>query len=187
MPTQPQAAAPAPAKPTVPVPKNLSQAEATLGILAHKSHLLKTKRGEMESALEDVRKKYQPKLDELTQDIEANKIALEQWSEGVRGEWGEKKSLELVHGTIGFRTGQRQLVPLAKMNWLKVLQNLIAKKFRKYVRTKLDVDRAKILKDSQETDHEEGGISEPVLSKEVLSELGLKVVQEESFYVDLKN
>ena len=80
----------------------------------------------------------------------------------------------MTHGTVGFRTGNPRLKPITKFTWAKVLETIqrSATFASSYVRTKAEVDREKLLADRDE------------LGADGLRVLGLKVVQEESFFVE---
>jgi len=96
------------------------------------------------------------------------------WSAANEVEFGNRKSLVMTHGTVGFRTGNPRLKPITKFTWAKVLETIqrSATFASSYVRTKAEVDREKLLADRDE------------LGADGLRVLGLKVVQEESFFVE---
>lgn len=86
----------------------------------------------------------------------------------------KKKSLELSHGTIGFRIGTPKVKTL-KGYTLKAVAKIMEKLSPEYVRKTVEVDREKLI-----ADRENEGMTEK------LKEYGLEVVQEETFYVELK-
>ena len=102
----------------------------------------------------------------------------------------KKKSLEMAHGTIGFRTGTPKLKTLKKFTWASAL--LLAKKFLPdtYIRQTEELAKDRLLADR---DLKEVRIVNPfdgservVAMKEAMAECGIQVVQDETFYVEPK-
>lgn len=85
-----------------------------------------------------------------------------------------RKSLDLVSGVIGFRTGTPKLALLSRAwNWDKVLE-AFRHGLKKYIRTKDEVNKDAVLADYA---------TRQICDAELAAE-GLKVVQEESFFVE---
>lgn len=103
--------------------------------------------------------------------------ALEAWAETKPKDFGEKRSIDFINGRVGVRTGNRTLGLLSKIKWEDVLAK-VKELFPRYVVKKESVDRDQILKDS--------GGDKPLLEAKELSALGVKVVQEERFYIEVK-
>lgn len=102
----------------------------------------------------------------------------------------KKKSLDMAHGTIGFRTGTPKLKTLKKFTWASAL--LLAKKFLpdEYIRHTEELAKDRLLADR---DLKEVPIVNPfdgserkVTMKEAMAECGIEVVQDETFYVEPK-
>ena len=127
----------------------------------------------MDAAIASVRERHEAQRSQLSSSIDTNVRRIQAWAESHRDEFGDKKSLDLVHGTIGFRTGMPALKPLPGWTWKLVLENLI-KNAQRFVRVKKEEDREAILAE-RETLKEEG-----------LKKLGLDVHQGETFYVEPK-
>jgi hypothetical protein len=87
--------------------------------------------------------------------------------------FGKNKSLVMVHGTIGFRTGKHQCKALPGWTWDKVRSHLLNKGLG-YTDSKVTVD-----KDGLIADREKLGLTG-------LAERGVCVIQEESFFVEPK-
>jgi phage host-nuclease inhibitor protein Gam len=107
------------------------------------------------------------------------------WAEAHPEQFEKKKSMELTDGKLGFRTGNRALHLLSrKFKWETVLQLLKKLKWGKdYVRTKEEVDKEAILRDTivrPATDPD----PKTFISEKVLADAGMKVVQEENFFVE---
>jgi len=122
-----------------------------------------------------LREKYQDELAKLTADKEAAFDILQTFAVEQRDIiFVKKKSLETIHGTIGFRTGTPKLKTLKGFTWGAVT-NLLKEFLPSYVRTSEEAAKDKLLADR---DTEE-------VSKN-LQKVGLSVVQDETFYVEPK-
>lgn len=117
------------------------------------------------------------KADELTALTEKKNAAFEVmqvWAESNRDEFGKKKSIELTHGTIGFRIGMPKLNQIKGFN-AESIAKLVKALLPTYIRTKAEVNKELLLADREK----------PVV-KNKLAEVGLKVVQDETFFVEPK-
>lgn len=99
---------------------------------------------------------------------------LQQYALENRDEFGDRKSMGFTHGIIGFRTGMPKIKLLKGFKW-EAVTNLLIKKLPDYVRTVNEPAKDKLLADR----------SLPVVAKK-LKEVGLEVVQDETFYVEPK-
>ena len=96
------------------------------------------------------------------------------WSEANPQEFGAVRSIETVHGTLGWRMGGPSLRTLPGWTWDQVKENLKAVSAMGYIRVKEEVNKQNLLADRE------------TISAEKLRELGVRVVQEESFFVEPK-
>lgn len=94
----------------------------------------------------------------------------------------KKKSLDMAHGVIGFRTGTPKLKTLKGFTWLKALP-LVKEFLPKYIRTTEEVAKDKLLAD-RDTDLEVEGKTVKMSSQ--MEKCGIEVVQDEAFYVEPK-
>lgn len=111
-----------------------------------------------------------PNLVLIEQGINARTEMLRTWAEANPAEFGKLKSIQFTSGTLGFRTGTPKLKTLKGWTWEKVLdacQRLIPK----FVREKPEIDK-------------EGIIAERESLGSILEGVGVKVVQDETFYVE---
>lgn len=86
----------------------------------------------------------------------------------------KKKSLEMTHGTIGFRTGTPKLKTLKGFTWASAL-NLVREFLPSFVRTIEEIAKDKLL-----ADREVEGMGEK------MAQCGIMVTQDETFYVEPK-
>ena len=86
----------------------------------------------------------------------------------------KKKSLEMTHGTIGFRTGTPKLKTLKGFTWASVL-NLVKEFLPSFIRTTEEIAKDKLL-----ADRDAEGMGEK------MAQCGIMVTQDETFYVEPK-
>lgn len=86
----------------------------------------------------------------------------------------KKKSLEMLHGVIGFRTGTPKLKTAKGFTWASVLI-LMKEKMQKYIRTTEEIAKDRLL-----ADREEEGMAAQMAG------VGIVVAQDETFYVEPK-
>lgn len=159
------------------VVKNVTAAEfeeALAGYAAKDARAMKLA-AEMDEKITKIREKYDPEMRELMDDMEDHREVIEVYSsEHYETLFSKKKSYETTHGTIGYRTGTPKLKTLSKFTWAKVLDNLKAY-LPSYVRKVEEPAKDRLL-----TDRELPEV------KANLSKVGLQVVQDESFFIELK-
>lgn len=138
---------------------------------------------EIELQCTKIREKYAPQLAALDTAKELAFDTLNSFAtENKDSLFSKKKSLDMAHGTIGFRTGTPKLKTLKGFTWDKALA-LVKEYLPGYVRTKEDVAKDKMLAD-RDTDITVDGESVKLVSQ--MSRCGIEVVQDETFYVEPK-
>ena len=138
-----------------------------------------------------IREKYADRLSVLTIERDASFDILQSFATEHQDElFQKKKSLDMSHGTIGFRTGTPKLKTLKGFTWASALQ--LAKKFlpMTYIRQTEDLAKDRLLADR---DMEEmaiydtpNGDKRTGTMREAMAVCGIQVVQEETFYVEPK-
>lgn len=127
---------------------------------------------DLETRLQNIRKAFETPLAELDDEIEALVADLEAWAALHKEEFADRKSLALIHGVLGFRTGNPTLKTVKGVKWDHVLALLKSAGMRGYIRASEEVDKETILA------HREG------IGAAKLAALGMRVDQEERFYVE---
>jgi phage host-nuclease inhibitor protein Gam len=131
-------------------------------------------------AVQAAQARFNPYIEALQKQQNALLAQAEKFAEAHREELlpGKTKSTDTPLATYGFRTGMPQLKTLSKWNFTQVLDALVAAglKMTAYVRTKKEIDKEAIL----------AAAARGSLTTADLSAFGLKVVQEESFYIEPK-
>jgi phage host-nuclease inhibitor protein Gam len=94
-----------------------------------------------------------------------------------KDEFEAKKSRELVHGVVAFRTAPPAVKLLnRKYNWKTALELLRKLRLAKYIRTTFEVDKEALLAANAAEE----------ISDEKLAACGLKIDQGETFSIDIK-
>ena len=137
-----------------------------------------------------IREKYQQKLGELTCERECAFETLQAYATENQPElFSKKKSLDMAHGTIGFRTGTPKLKTLKGFTWASALELVKAFMPSSYIRKVEEIAKDKLLADRDLEDvkiTESGLMEQEVTMKEAMAKCGIQVVQEETFYVEPK-
>lgn len=142
---------------------------------------------EIELKCAQIREKHQDRLSQLqaTQD-EAFDTLQAYATENQPELFSKKKSLEMVHGTIGFRTGTPKLKTLKGFTWASALQ-LVKEFLPGFIRSTEEIAKDKLLME-RDTDviipAEPIGASVPL--RELMAKCGISVVQDETFFVEPK-
>ena len=87
--------------------------------------------------------------------------------------FAKRKSLETLHGVVGFRTGTPKLKNLKGFTWASVT-NLIKEFLPTYIRVVEEPAKDLII------------ANRDTISDEDLKRIGVEIVQDETFYIDLK-
>ena len=122
-----------------------------------------------------IREKYASKLAELDNEKTKAFDTLQSFATENQAElFTKKKSLDMAHGTIGFRTGTPKLKTLKGFTWASALQ-LVKEFLPGYIRQTEEIAKDKLLADRDTED------MMPQMNK-----CGIQVVQDETFYVEPK-
>lgn len=122
-----------------------------------------------------IREKYAGRLAELEDAKDKAFDTLQAFATENQAElFSKKKSLEMAHGTIGFRTGTPKLKTLKGFTWASALQ-LVKEFLPGYVRQTEEIAKDKLLADRDVEDM--GG---------KMAKCGIQVSQDETFFVEPK-
>ncbi|MFJ1424959.1 host-nuclease inhibitor Gam family protein [Capnocytophaga canimorsus] len=122
-----------------------------------------------------IREKYADKIAKLQETKDANFDILQAFAVENKDElFSKRKSMESIHGTLGFRTGTPKLKTLKGFTWGAVT-NLLKEFLPGYVRTVEEPAKDKLLADR---DNEEVNT--------LFGKVGISVVQDETFFVEPK-
>ena len=142
---------------------------------------------EVELKCAQIREKWQDKLSALTVERGEAFDVLQGFAAEHPELFTKKKSLEMVHGTIGFRTGTPKLKTLKGFTWASALE-LVKRVLPVYVRVKEEIAKDRLIDDRDVEDVRiEVGGGEVVPMAEAMKGCGLEVVQDETFFVEPKS
>ncbi len=144
---------------------------------------------EIELQCAKIREKYADRLSALTTEKDAAFDTLQSFATENQAElFTKKKSLDMAHGTIGFRTGTPKLKTLKGFTW-ESAKTLVKKFLPGYIRTSEEIAKDKLLADRDGNVRMECSDStkpEEVALKSAMAECGIQVIQDETFYVEPK-
>ena len=131
---------------------------------------------ELELSLTQVRARYQSSLEQVKADQQEAHALLERYAQQNHERlFAKGRSCKLQHGTIGFRQGTPQVVKRRGATWTQLIEILRARQLP-YVRSRHSLDKQSII--SQREDKN---------AMQQLSEIGLSVVQTETFFCETRD
>lgn len=143
----------------------------TLDDIARKGVELDTLQAAKEAAMQQVLTDHDPKISELTREIDRLTKLAEQWASPRRDELFSKgrKSGTTALTTYGYRLGQPSLKPAKGWTWDKIVALLKTTRRKAYLVTKVTPDKDAIRQH---------------VKPHKLAKLGLEIKQVETFYVE---
>lgn len=152
--------------------KSRDEAEAVMNDLAASANNRRRLVCRMDAAVLKIQEEAAPGIAACEADLQAKSDALRAWAEAHPEEFPKgRKSLEFLSGTLGFRTGTPKLALLSRaFTWEKVLELLRGKGWTGLIRTKQEVAKDAVIA-QRDSDLD-------------LRTVGLKVTQDESFFVE---
>jgi phage host-nuclease inhibitor protein Gam len=142
-------------------------------VIQHDKRMLK-----LESVINLLRKKYEAELTELKEQAEGMFEDIQAWATLNQAAFETKKSLDLIHGIIGFRTCPAAVKQVGGVKVEHSIDMMQANpNYEPYLRTKTEIDKDSIL-------GAYGLKKEGLLAD--LAAVGLKIEQKENFFVELK-
>lgn len=150
-----------------------AEAEAAVTAVAELVNARRAWAATMDDEILGIKNKYEVQLGQLDARIEQSCGDLEAWALANPDEFGKKKSIEFIAGTIGFRTGTPKLALVSRAwTWERVTA-AVAQLLPNFIRNKPEVDKEGIIATRDEL-------------AEFLPQVGLKITQGETFYVEPK-
>lgn len=139
---------------------------------------------EVERRCAEVREKYARQMGDLDLEKQEAFSQLQCYAQENPELFEKRRSLEMAHGVIGFRTGMPQVKTVRPFTWGAALE-LVKRYMPEYVRAKEEVAKDKLLAD-KESDRHFLMDGEELPMSEAMLRCGMAVVQEETFYVEPK-
>jgi phage host-nuclease inhibitor protein Gam len=131
----------------------------------------------MNAKINDVKEKYEIETFPVRTRADEIKLEIEAFCLQNKKEFEKKKSMEFTSGVVGFRTTTPKVATLNRKYTFKTALELVKRVFKKqYIRAKEELDKEAILAD----------YSAKKVDDQKLSAVGLRVDQEENFYIEPK-
>jgi phage host-nuclease inhibitor protein Gam len=154
--------------------KSRDQVETVLREIAQVTLKRNQAQLKMDELITNIRTQYEELIGDCTTHLESQTELIRAWAEANPSEF-KGKSADFVHAQIGWRTGQPTLKTLAGWTWDRVLEKLKGlPNLLQYIRIKEEVNKQSIIGDR------EG------FGPDGLRLIGVRVVQEESFFIEPK-
>lgn len=150
-------------------------AEEAFGAYAKAEAKLEKIQADIELQCAKLREKHQTEISILTAERELAFETLQSFAAENQSElFVKRRSLEMVHGVIGFRTGTPKLKTLKGFTWASALQ-LVKEFLPEYLRKAEEIAKDKLLADRDVED-----------MSQKMAKCGIMVVQDEVFFVEPK-
>jgi len=164
-------------KPKGPILKTVEELEACVASIADLTCQKLNIEGAMNTELQAVRDRYSRELVDVADDIQAEVRLAKDWAEHNPEMFRERKSIECVHGAVGFRTGMpavRYLKGWTEERCLEALQ--LSAEGAAFLRMAPSINKEAVIAAAADENIGDAG----------LAEFGMKVTQAESFFVNPK-
>lgn len=163
-----------------PAIKSRAQAEETLRAVAELTLSRNQAMLDMDQEITSIRERYEQAIGDANKSLEEKTELVRAWADANPSEFNGLKSLEFVHGVIGWRTGQPTLKTLSGWTWDRVLEKMktlsdtsrIA--WDLFIRTKEEINKQAIISERD------------TIGTEELRKAGLRVIQDEAFFIEPK-
>jgi phage host-nuclease inhibitor protein Gam len=156
-------------------PATRAEAEYCMTELASLANARRGRLAALDAKILALQKETAPFVADCDATIAARTDQLRAWAQANPGEFAAgRKSIELLSGVLGFRTGNPRLALLSRAwSWEKVLEALKTNPLlAQFVRTKEEVDKDRLLRQANGG----GGFDSGAF--------GVKVIQDETFFVE---
>ncbi|WP_207511104.1 host-nuclease inhibitor Gam family protein [Longitalea luteola] len=153
---------------------NYDQAQEASARYAEISARLGIIEAQMNERINSIRDQFQDEIIQLTREKERQMDVLEIYAKEQKDNWGRRKSLDLLHSVIGFRTGTPKVTKDRKFSWDDVL-DMVKEKFPSLVRVKCELDKEAII-----------AMREEEQFRDLVKTCFIDVVQDETFFVEPK-
>lgn len=147
------------------------EAEQAMSVFAKCNTQLKLIETKMEEEKQQIDNKYLGEIAKLKSSMDDQVELLQVYGQKYKESW-KGKSLELIHGKIGFRTGNPKLVKDRKFTWDAVTE-LLKKAFPAFVRMSYEINKEALIAFRDKKEFEE-----------IKESCYVDVTQDESFFVE---
>lgn len=163
-------------KAAIPAPQNREELERLVGDYAIQEIAIAQLTAELDERLLAVRAEYEQRLGARAEQRDALGEAIGAWGEMNKAAFGEKRSLELMHGTIGWRLGKPTVKLRPRVRAEDAVSLCKSTENSDLIRIKAELDKEQIL----------NRYAGNKITDEQLEAIGVKIEQTERFFVDVK-
>ena len=147
------------------------EAEQAMAVFAQSNTQLKLIESRMEEEKQQVDNKFMSDITRLKDAMEEQVKTLQVYGQQYKDNW-KGKSLAMLHGKIGFRTGNPKLIKDRKFTWDAVTE-LLRKAFPSFIRTTYEINKEALIAHREQQEF-----------AKIKDSCYVDVVQEETFYVE---
>lgn len=151
-----------------------SQVEEVFGQYAHAHAEHKEITAQMEQEITQVRERYAARLEKQKGVMDERYAELQLWAETNDDKFEKRRSLPFAHGKLGFRTGTPKAKTRRGFTWAAALK-LIKEFIPEYIVVKEQPNKERLIQDREQLD-----------KKGLLEKVGVDVVQDVTFFVEVK-
>lgn len=172
--------------------KTFEEVDSALLQIAKMESIRVKKEAAMNAAIQKIREKYEEETTTERENISSLESDIQTFCLKNKREFEkDKRSVDLVHGSVGFRTNPPKVLQLSSKFKVATTLELIKKILdpSKYIRTKIELNKEAILADyieKNKTVDLKPKELETKLTDEKLSAVGLRIDQEETYYYEIK-
>ena len=136
-----------------------------------------TLEADMNAKIDSIKRHYLPQLEDLAQNGALDLRLIEAFAREHKPDFTPQKSIERLHGTLSFRTSPPAVKPLnRKWTAQRILESVAGVLGTQFTRVERSLAKDVLLAERANGD----------LTDQQLAQVGLKIVQEETFSVELK-
>lgn len=156
-------------------PRTREEMEQLVGDIAALKIEERRLKAEMDAKLKALKDDYLKQLAGITDSLAPKMGRALAWAEANPEDFDKRRSIEMLHGVIGWRMNTPSLKTLSGWTWERVLEVMgkLPGMFA-YIRTKQEVNRQALVADRDQ------------VGTDGFRAIGLRVIQEEEFFVDPK-
>lgn len=162
-------------KTALPAAVSREEAERIVGEITELTIKRNQLAADMDAEVTAARARYETTLANAEARIDSLSDAVRDWALANPDEFGKKKSIEFLHGVIGFRTGMPRVKYLAGWTVARVIEKLASLPWGPaFLRVKQDLDKEGLI----------AAQAAQTIGDSELRQIGVRIDQEESFFVD---
>lgn len=133
------------------------------------------RKNDIDAAILAAKERHSARLAEIAAEVKDKAALVQTYAEANPEDFGKLKSLRFEVGTIGFRTGTPKLKTLSGWTFDRVLAKLKEVLWgAAFIRIHEEVDKEELI----------SGFGQGMLTADELREIGTRVVQDETFFVE---